>query len=601
MAKELIKRSEVEEKYKWDINTIYNSQKEFLNDLNKLKDLVNDIDKYKGHILDDENTLYEFMTYQSNVHELIDNLYTYANCKSDEDVSNKENQKLVSDVLSVYSLYGEKSSFIMPELMKTDYEIVKEYINKSEKLKTYAFDLKEVYRYQPHTLNANEEKLISYIEDLQSKYENNFSIALNTLADFGYIKDEDGNDVKLSLNNYAKYIKSKDRTVRKSAYLNRGKTLKNYCALLSTDYEGLVKADTMIAKAKGYDGSLDMHLFDDGVTRKLYDNLLKVSKDNIDVLHKYHQMKKDVLKLDELNPYDLSAPLCMDSNKKYDINDAKDVILKALSPLGKEYNKVLKSAFEERWIDYIPNENKRTGYYETMSKKGHPLILANYNNDFSSVSALAHELGHAIHSYYASKSQPKHLSSYPIFVAEVISLTNEMILSNYIVKTSNDKNEKLKAIENILEVFASNFYGTLSEGSIFEKEVHDRIYKGDSLTEPDFNNIFEDIITKHNGDVVKSDEYLKYNWCRIPHFYTPFYYYKYAIGVTGACFVARKIINNEQNYLEKYFNFLKLGGSKMPLDLLKELELDFTDEKVIEEGIKYFDELIDEFINIYNS
>ena len=601
MAKKELKRSDVKDEYKWDIECLYETKEDFYRDLDKLKKLINDIERYKGNITKDENSLYEFLKYENKVDSIIENLYTYAFCKSDEDVSNSDNQKLQSEVLALYSLYGDLSSFVFPELMKTDYETIKKYIYKNPKLKEYEFDLYQIYRYQKYTLSDNEEKLLSNINDLQTRYEKNFSIALNSLADFGYIKDEDNNEVKLSLNNYSKYIKSKNREVRKQAFENKGKTLKKYVNLLAVDYEGLVKSDAMIAKARGYKTSLQMHLYEDGVDEKLYDTLLNVSKNNLHVLHKYYKLIKDVLKLDSLKAYDLSAPLVDNYDKKYSIDDAKNIILNALSPLSDEYVSILKKAFKEKWIDFIPNENKRTGYYEIEAKKGHPLILANYNEDFSSVSALAHELGHAIHSYYSSKNQPSHLSQYPIFVAEVISLTNEMILSNYIVKTSKDKKEKLNAIANILDVFASNFYGTLSDGSIFEKIVHKKICDGQALTEIDFNEIFEKIVYEHNGDIVDKNDYLKYNWCRVPHFYTPFYYYKYAIGVCGACFVCKRIINNDKEYLKKYFEFLKLGGSKMPMDLLKTLDLDLTNTSVIEEGIKYFDELIDEFLSIYNS
>lgn len=601
MAKEELTRAEVEDKYKWDIECIYKNKDDFYKDLDILKENIKKIGAFKGKINNNETTLYEFLTLETKINNLIDNLYTYASCNSDSDVSIVENKKLQNEVLAVYSNYGEVTSFVMPELMKTPYSKIKEYIKKNKKLETYKYPLKEIYRYQKYILNDDEEKLLSYISDLQSKFENNFTITLNSIIDFGTIKDEEGKEVKLSLNNYSKYIKSKDRKVRKEAFTRRGEALKKYVSTLSTDYEGLVKSDTMLAKARGYSSSLEMHLFDDEVTEKLYNTLLDTSKKNINVLHKFYKMKKEILGYDKIYPYDLGVSLSDKSDKKYTPEEAQDIIIKALSPLGDSYVNVLKEAFENRWIDFMPNKNKRAMFYETMAKKGHPLILANYNNDFESISAIAHELGHAVHSFFSSKSMPEHLSNYSIFVAEVASLTNEMILSNYIVNTSIDKEEKLKAIENILNTYASNFFGTLSEGAVFEKIAHERIFNGEALNEDDFNDIFMGLIKDAYGNVVENTEYSKYNWSRIPHFYTPFYYYKYAIGVSCACFVAKKIINGDKEYLNKYFEFLKLGGSMSPLDELKVLDIDLTDTKVIEEGIKYFSELIDQFTEIYNS
>lgn len=593
-------RNEIEEKFKWDLSFLYKDEKSFYDDLDELKKYVLDINLFKDKILENENTLYDFLELETKIDDLITNLYVYASSLSNEDVSNSKYQKMQMDILGVASLYSEVASFVMPEMLSNTYDKVDEFINKKDELKKYESTLKDIYRYKKYTLNNNEEKLMSYLSDLQSKFENNFSVTLNSIIDFGIIKDEDGNDVKLNLNNYVKYIRSTNRDVRKAAYLARGINLEKYLQTLAIDYEGYVKADVLSAKARNYESSLQKHLYADYVTPKLYDNLLKIANDKIDVLHKFYHMKKELLGYEELQPYDLSTPLSSKSNKKYSVEDAKKIILESLSLLGKEYNNVLKEAFDNRWIDFMPTKNKCSGYYETMAAKGNPIILANYTEDFDSVSALAHELGHAVHSYYSHKNQPSFLSSYSIFVAEVISLTNEILLSNYIVKNSNDKLEKLHAIENILNVFSNNFFGTLTEGSIFEKIVHERLYNGESLNEEDFNEIFDKILDKHYGNVVKKAKYDKYNWSMISHFYSPFYYYKYAIGISCACFVAKKIMDGEKDYLDKYFEFIKLGSSKTPLEELKVLDIDLTKEDVIIEAINYFDSLIDEFKKLYN-
>lgn len=594
-------RSEISDEYKWDLSLMYKTEDEYNSDFGELKKCVEELKHFKGILTKDAKTLLEFLKLDTKINVLLTNLYVYASLKNDEDVANNENKKRYNEILSYYSYICSETSFITPELLKTDYSIIKEYIKELDELEEYEFNLEMIYRYQPFTLSETEEKLISNISELQNKCENNFDILLYSIIDYGFIKDEAGKDVKLTNGNYAKYIKSKDRNVRKMASQARLNALKKYISLFGSNYEAFLKADSNIAKAKGYNSSLHMHLFPDGVTENMHDNLLLVADKNKGVLHKYFKMIKDTLGLDKLYTYDLSAPLTNSSDKKFLPNDAKEMIIKALSVYGKDYTKVLEKAFDEKWIDFYPNKGKKSGYYQIDSFKGSPKVLGNYNDDLNSVSSIAHELGHAVHSYFSKENNKPQNSEYPLILAEIASLTNEMILSNYIVENSNDKEEKLSAIENILDVFAGNFFGTLKEGSIFEKKVHKLINDGNTLTDEDFNNIFLEINKDYFGPLVENVSDTKYNWARVSHFYIPFYYYKYSIGVIGACYASKKILSGDKKYLEKYLNFLKLGGTMMPTDALKTIDIDFTDTNVLEEGIKYFDELIDKFITIYNS
>ncbi len=600
MAKEEKKRSEIEEKYKWDLTKMYENEVAFNEDLDKALKLINQIKDFKGIITKNSETLYKYMKLDDEINILITNLYVYASCKNDENMEDDNSRKMYSKVLNLLSKYDDLSSFVGPELLNTNYAVKKKYIEENDDLKEYKFDLEQIYRYQPHVLSENEEKLISNISELRNKFENNFNIINNTLVDLGYIKDENGNEVKLTNGNYSKYIRSFDRRVRRDAYIARGEAYKKFANLISTDYEATIKSNSMISKAKGYKSNLDMYLFSDGLTTEIYDNLLKVADENLNVLHKFYKLKKDILKLEELCVYDLSVPLVKSNDKKYTPEDAINIICDAVSIYGEEYASKVRQLFNERCIDFYPNKGKRTGYYQNNSFLG-IVVLCNYNGDYSSVSSVAHELGHAMHSYYSMKNNKEHLSEYAILVAEIASLTNELILSNYIINNTSDKNLKLESINNILDVFADNFYGTLCEGSVFEKIVHSKIENDEVLSENDFNEIFDKIIKKHHGKLVKESDYTKYNWARISHFYTPFYYYKYSIGVCGACYVAKKILNGDKEFLNKYLNFLKLGGSMMPLDELKTIGLDLSKTEVIEEGIKYFNQLIDEFEELYNS
>lgn len=594
-------RSELDEKYTWDLDSIYSSIEEFENDKQKVINLVNNIGDFKGKITESPKNLLDYLKYDDQIMIILTNLYIYSSCKYNEDVSNTENAKRYNEISNIDSIYSDKSSFVLPELLKTDYSIIKNYINENEELKEYEFDLKQIYKYQNYVLSENEEKLISNISDLSRKYENNFEVLLNSIVDFGIIKDENGKEIELTIGNYAKYIKSKDRNVRKQAYEARGKAIKKYISLFAIDFEGNLKSDSMISKTRGYESSLQMYLYPDDVSVDIYNNLLKVADKKIHVLYKYYKLIKDVTKIKNLKVYDLGAPLSDKSNKVYKPEDAKIIIVNALKILGDDYTSILESAFDNRWIDFYSNKGKRSGYYETSSFKSHPLVLGNYNDDLDSVSAICHELGHAMHSYYSNKNNKEHNAEYTILVAEVASLTNEILLSNYIVNNSTDKNEKLSAIENILNVFSNNFFGTLSEGSVFEKIVHEKVDNNEVLSETDFNNIYEKISDKFYGDIVEKDELIKYNWARIPHFYSSFYYYKYSIGVSCACYIANKILNGDEEYKKKYLKYLTLGGSMSPVDELKTIDIDLSKEDVFISAINYFDNLIDEFIKIINS
>ena len=594
-------RNEIEEQYKWDLSCLYSSVEEIENDKKRFLKLVDELVKFKGKITSSADSLYNYLKLDSEIIEMIDNLGVYAYCLKTVDVNNQEGQKLYNEIVGLEALYNEKCCFAMPELMKTDYSIIKGYISSDSRLKEYEFNLEYMYRYQKYTLSDSEEKLLSYLGEIRGKTESNFEMLDSSIMKFGSIKDENGNEVELTNGNCLKYLRSKSRDVRRSAYETRGKVLKEFAKVMAIDYESAVRTDVMVAKTRGYDSDIDMHLYGDGVTPEVYDNLLSVAKKNINSLYKYYNMIKKVSKIDDLEVYDMLVPLTEFSTKKYTPEDARKIILNALQVYGDEYVSVLKEAFDNRWIDYYPNEGKIAGCYKISARKGHPFVFANYNDDFDSVSAICHELGHAMHSYFSDKCNPSHLASYKIIVAEVASLTNEILLSNYIVKNSNDKQEKLAALENVLDVFSNNFFGTLSQGSIFEREVHKRMFNGDILTESDFNDIYDSANALYYGDVVKKHEFSKYNWARIPHFYRSFYYYKYSIGAACACYIAKKILDGDKEFLNKYLKFLSLGGSMMPLDELKTLGIDLTKTDAIEDSIRYFDSLIDEFEIIYNS
>ena len=450
-------RNEIDDKYKWDLTCIYKSDKEIDIDIKRVEALLNEILSMKGSLARTSENLYKYLTLDDELNRLIAKMYVYSSCKSDENVLDSKSEKRFNKILNLYSKVNDKESFILPELLKTDYDVIKRYIEENEKLKEYEFDLFLIYRYQPYVVSEKEESLLSNIGTLQNDFEKSFDTITNGIMKYGFIKDESGNRVELTNGNYSKYIKSQDRKVRKNAFITRFKKVEEFKQALAVSYQAHLKADSYIAKRRGYNSTLDMYLFPDFMKEKDYDNLLKFASNNIDTLHRCFKLRKDVLGLSKLYDYDLSCNL-VNYDKKYSFEDAKKTIFEALSVMGDEYTSILSKAFNENWIDVYPNKGKKSGYYSTFAGCGNPIILANYNNDFNGVSSLAHELGHSVHSYYSHMSNKPHLEDYSIFVAEVASLTNEILLANYIINNSDDKNLKLLAISNMIDVISDNIY-----------------------------------------------------------------------------------------------------------------------------------------------
>ena len=467
-------------------------------------------------------------------------------------------------------------------------------------MKEFTFDLNDIYKYQKHVVDEKTNILLSNISDLDMGFEQNTETITNGIIKYGTIEDENSDMVEITNGNISKYLKSPVRRVRKDAFLKRIEKYKEYENVLAINYENHLKADSYVALTKKYRSTLEMYLFSDDVTVDVYDSLLKFAKANLGTLHKYYKLKKKALGLDTFYDYDIRASILDEKNHKFSFEDGKDMILKALGVYGDKYIDDLSKAFSDHWIDVYPNKGKRSGFYSTSCGKGNPIILANFTEDYYGVSALAHELGHSMHSYYSSKNNPFHLSEYTILVAEVASLTNEILLANYILENSSDKELKKLAIYNMLEFMTDNFFGTVASGSIFEKEVHERIDNKETIGITEFISINKKIMEDYYGDVVERSVSDNPSCLYVPHYYNSFYYYKYAVGIVGACYVATKILSGDKEYLNKYLKFLSLGGSMSPLDELKSIDIDFTNEEILSSCVSYMNSLIERLDNLIN-
>ena len=592
---EIKDRSMIETKDKWDLSLIYKTQKDFEKELEITKNLILEYrKKYENHTMDNANIFYNSIIDSLEISRKLDKLYVYASMKSDEDVSNNDNQELKNKVINLYDLATANMFFIDTELLKEDYAKLEKFYQDEPKLLEHEVNIKDTFRYKKHTLSDIEEKLLSNISKAFGNDEQTYGYLTDSDMTFGTIKNEDNKEVELTDTNYSIYIKSKDRRVRKEAFdalYNHYKQFKN---TITSTFDGSIKQSVSIAKLRKYNSAFEASLFKDEISIDVYNTLVNTIHENLNVFHKYYDLKKKVLNLDEFHLYDVYVEMVKDYDKKYSFDEAKQIVINALSVLGNDYIETFKKAFDEKWIDIYPNKNKRGGAYSGGSYDTKPYILLNYQGTLNDVSTLAHEGGHSMHSYYTRTNQPIQYGDYPIFVAEVASTVNEILLAKYMLKNSTSKEEKLVILNQLLELFKGTIYRQVMF-SEFEKYAYDLVENDDVITSDKLCDKYYQLNKLYFGDNVVVDDLIRYEWEKVPHFYYNFYVYKYATGISAACKIVDGILNNEKDALDNYLNMLKSGSRQNPLDTLKIAGVDMTDKEVYESAIKMFDQTIEEF------
>ena len=592
---EIKDRSMIETKDKWDLSLIYKTQKDFENELEITKNLILEYrKKYENHTMDNANIFYNSIIDSLEISRKLDKLYVYASMKSDEDVSNNDNQELKNKVINLYDLATANMFFIDTELLKEDYAKIEKFYQDEPKLLEHEVNIKDTFRYKKHTLSDAEEKLLSNISKAFGNDEQTYGYLTDSDMTFGTIKNEDNKEVELTDTNYSIYSKSKDRRVRKEAFdalYNHYKQFKN---TITSTFDGSIKQSVSIAKLRKYNSAFEASLFKDEISIDVYNTLVNTIHENLNIFHKYYDLKKKVLNLDEFHLYDVYVEMVKDYDKKYSFDEAKQIVINALSVLGNDYIETFKKAFDEKWIDIYPNKNKRGGAYSGGSYDTKPYILLNYQGTLNDVSTLAHEGGHSMHTYYTITNQPIQYGDYPIFVAEVASTVNEILLAKYMLKNSTSKEEKLAVLNQLLELFKGTIYRQVMF-SEFEKYAYDLVENDDVITSDKLCDKYYQLNKLYFGDNVVVDDLIRYEWEKVPHFYYNFYVYKYATGLSAACKIVDGILNNEKDALDNYLNMLKSGSRQNPLDTLKIAGVDMTDKKVYESAIKMFDETIEEF------
>jgi oligoendopeptidase F len=587
-----IERNNIEEKYKWNIDSMYSDKEKIESDIKKVNEIIGEIQKYKGKLADSKDNLYNALNLSEKASRILQSLYVYTHMKQHEDTRINANQGWATKTDMLSTQLSTSVSYMVPEIISMDEDKLNEYL-KDEKLKFYKKSIDDIVREKPHTLSEKEEELLAAVGDIASIPDKVFEMFSFADMKFPEIKDENGDNVRLTHQNFTKMLQSKDRRVRKDAFENVYTTYESYKNTFSSTLYGGIKKEIFYSKARKYESALQSSLFKDDISVSVYNNLIDAVSESLDTFNKYLNLKKEFLGLDEFHMYDLYVPLASQLDMKIPYEEAQEIILKALKPLGEDYISVLKRAFSERWIDVYENEGKQGGAYSWGSYDSVPYILMSYKDDLNSLFTLVHELGHSLHSYYSKTNQPYLYSGYKIFVAEVASTLNELLLMNYMLENAKSKEERFYLLNYYLEQFRTTVYRQTMFAE-FEKITHEKAEDGEPLTSDEFYEIYYNLNKKYYGDSMEVDKQIGLEWARVPHFYNNFYVYKYATGFSAASALSQQILSEGKPAVDRYLEFLKSGGSDYPLNQLRKAGVDMEKKESIESALEVFKKLVDE-------
>lgn len=584
-------------KYKWNLSDIYANEEKLEEDINKIYELLDYINNYKGKLSESSNNIYECYKAYEKLVEIFDKAYSYGMLKYHQNMAETKNIELFKKVENLNAEISKKTSFLVPEITDINEEKLKTFIRNDINLKKYEKLLNDILEDKKHILSKEEEAILANFSDILNAPENAYDIFTNTEFEFPKIKDENGNEVEITEGTYSKFMESHNKNVRKDAYDAMFSLYKKHINTISELYLARVKSDTTISKLRKYNSSLEKAVKNDDATIKVYNSLIEVVNENLDINYKYLKLKKKMLKTEEMHKYDVFVNLFKDTRTDIQYEDAKKTVLDGLSILGEKYIEKLNEAFKNRWIDVYEEPNKRTGAYSCGVYGVHPFVLTNFKGTTRDISTIAHELGHSMHSYYSNSTQNALEASYTIMVAEVASTVNEILLSEYLINKETDKMKKAALINERIDDLRSTLI-TQSMFAEFEKNVHEEIENGKILTSNELCDIYYNLCKKYFGDEVILDEKVRYEWARIPHFYSCFYVYKYATGISAAIAIAKKILSKEDGILDKYIEMLKQGRTKKSVDLLKMVDVDLESKEPYQAAFEFYKENIDKLEEI---
>lgn len=589
-------RNDVPEEYKWDLTSFFEDDKEFNASFNECKKMIGELNGYVG-CTRDARKLYEFLCKQIETMALWEDLYVYAYLLNDQELGVEENVLKKNKTEMLYNEFNLNTSFFAPEILKLKNEEYESLFIECLSLEEFRADLDKIYREKEHILSESEEKIVSELVNAMNHFDDMSSTMLNKEHDYGKIKI-DNEFVVIAPNNYRKLMKNKDVNIRKKIYKSFNKVLDRYGNSSAQYLNGYISMNNSIAKIRKYKDSWDCKLFELNLSDKVFKSLVSATEENVSKLQKYFNLKKEVLNLDKLHMYDMSLDIA-NNDKDYSIKEAQDIVREAIRPLGDDYVSRYNKIIENRYIDYCQYKGKCSGGYSFSTINQDSRILMSYNYNIDSISTIAHECGHNVHHQYVNENNKIQYRSTPSLVAEVISLTNEILLSEYLVNNGKTKEEKLSGLANVLGVVVSNLFGAVREGKM-EQVMYKHVHDGGTLTKEYLDKLTHKYLRKYYGDSVKFDKYANNSWINRSHYYMHFYLYSYAICVSVALSVASKILKGDKDVLDKYYKFMTCGNDMWPKDVFGVLGVDLEDKSVYIEAIEYFDVLIDKYYKIIN-
>lgn len=591
-VKKAVERSEIAERYKWRLEDIYATDEAWEKDHTLVKKRIPEIGKYRDKLDESAQNLLGLFSLEDTLGVTLGKLYVYSNMRSHENTALDKYQSMADRASSMLTEYSSATSWVVPEILTIPEDTLWDWVDADDKLALYRHRLEDILRGKPHILSPEQEKLLAMAGEVTRMPRTIFSMLDNADITYPSIEDENGEMVELTKARYGMFMESGDRALRQRAFTAFYETYNKYQNTLASLLSSIVKRDIFYSKARNYNTSLEAALDGDNIPAAVYDNVVATLNDHLEPMHRYTALRKKVLGLDEVHPYDLYTPMFPEMTRKYEYDDAVKLVSRALEPMGKEYLGAMREGFAGGWIDVYETKGKRSGGYSWGSYGTHPYILLNYNGTLSEVFTVAHEMGHAMHSQFTWSTQPPVYGDYTIFVAEVASTTNEALLIDHMLEITDDPAEQL----SLLDHYVRQIQGTVYIQSLFaefERDIHASAENGQPLTADGLSELIGGLYQKYFGPELVVDEIYKINWGRIPHFYNNFYVYQYATGYAAATLLAEKILDGGSEARARYLNFLKSGSSDYSINLLKKAGVDMTGPEPIEAVARRMDALLD--------
>jgi oligoendopeptidase F len=592
-VKEVPQRSDIDNQYKWRLEDIYPDTAAWFSDFNRLDEQMDGLSDYEGRLGESAETLYQCLALRDSLDIILWRLYVYAFMKQDEDTRVPEYQQMGGQIAALRARYGSKESFVDPEILSIPEDRLTAFLKNDPDLGDYKFYISNLIRSKAHILSPGQEQILALASNATRGASDIFGMMTNADLKFPSITDEKGDEIQLTRERYYDLLESTDRRVRLDANKAYNESYMTYFNALGAALSSSVNSDWFYAQARNYDTCLEYKLDDDNIPTSVFYNLIDAVNANLGPLHKWTALRKKILGLDEIHPYDLFVPLVPEAKEVITYDDAVKTVIEGLQPMGESYLKDLKMAFNSGWIDVYETEGKSGGAYSWGSYSTHPYVMLNYNDNLENVFTVAHELGHALHSYYSKKTQPYINSGYATFVAEVASTTNESTLLKYLLDKTTDKKKKMYLLNYYIQQIIGTFY-TQVMFSEFELAIHRKVEKGGALSAQSMREIYRDIYQKYRGPELVIDDWNDIGGLRIPHFYRSYYVFQYATSYAAAQAVSQKILSGDKKALEAYLEFLTWGGNDYPVNQLQKIGVDMTTSGPVDATIKRFSELVDE-------